>query len=90
MQLGSRWLVGEQPHRGVPSELHTAIQEQEELHPSAHSWTLTWLEGRPRCQLDDCLIVTIDRDGAHQVITLTGQSGNDIISGDDDDDDWLA
>lgn len=88
MQLGSRWRVNEPPHRSVPFELHETIREQEQQHPHAHSWTLTWLEGRPRCDLDGTLIVTLSREGAVQVIP-SSQNG-DLEVDDDDDDDWLA
>ena len=29
MQLGSRWRVGDPPHRGVPPQLHAAIAAQD-------------------------------------------------------------
>lgn len=79
MRLGARWLMGEAPHHAVPTEIHGVIAEQERSHPEAKAWTLTWLEGRPRCQLDDLLIVTLDG-----VI-------EDALSTDvEDDDDWLS
>ncbi|QZY52075.1 Fe-S oxidoreductase [Leucobacter tenebrionis] len=94
MQLGARWRVGDAPHRGVPPLLHPVIAEQEEAHPDAGSWTLTWLEGRPRCALDDLVIVTLDTAGEPRV--LPGSSGADhgagargTPDGIDDDDDWL-
>lgn len=70
MQLGARWRVGEEPHRGVPPRLHGAIAEQELNHPEAHSWTLTFLEGRPRCALDHIVLVTEDAAGSIQVLPL--------------------
>lgn len=60
MQLGARWRAGDAPHRGVPDALHGTIAEQEAQHPSAEAWTLTWLEGRPVCELDDVAFVTLD------------------------------
>ncbi len=60
MQLGARWRVGDPPHRGVPEALHGTIAEQEAQHPTAGAWTLTWLEGRPVCELDDVAFVTLD------------------------------
>jgi hypothetical protein len=79
MRLGARWLVGEPPHRSVPSNLHELIAAQEAAHPGAYAWTLTWLEGRPRCALDDVALVTLDAAG--QAIL--------VDDSDDDDDDWL-
>ena len=67
MQLGSRWQAGHAPHPGVPASLHEAIAAAElglgrgsgpesGSAPGAAagaSWTLTWLEGRPRVELVD-------------------------------------
>lgn len=53
MQLGSRWQAGDAPHPGVPELLHAAIRLAEAECPDGHSWTLTWLEGRPRVELLD-------------------------------------
>lgn len=81
MRLGSRWEVGASPHPSVPRELLDAIAEQEQRHAGAGSWTLTWLEGRPRCALDDLVTVTL------------GAEGNVVIEEEredpEDDDDWL-
>ncbi|QIK61934.1 hypothetical protein G7068_00925 [Leucobacter viscericola] len=63
MQLGARWMVGAQPHSSVPPELYAEIARQEQLHPDASSWTLTWLEGRPRAGLDDLVIVSVNAEG---------------------------
>lgn len=63
MQLGARWQTGATPHRSVPPLLHAAIADQESVHPNADSWTLTWLEGRPRCVLDDIAFVGLDARG---------------------------
>lgn len=84
MQLGTRWRAGEPPHRGVPETLHAAIAEQETLHPAAAAWTLTWLEGRPRCSLDD--IVTLTLTGEGEVRAEDERSG---FVADDEGDDWL-
>lgn len=81
MQLGARWRVGDPPHRSVPPALHQAIADAESAHPSAVSWTLTWLEGRPRCELDDLALVTLNPAGGVSSSQLENQSG--------DDDDWL-
>ncbi|GAB2553108.1 hypothetical protein GCM10027033_07900 [Leucobacter ruminantium] len=79
MQLGSRWAAGAEPHRAVPPQLHRLIAEQEAAHPDAASWTLTWLEGRPRCALDDLVIVTLDGAGLAIVESESESS----------EDDWL-
>lgn len=76
MQLGARWRAGDPPHRSVPSELHAEIAAQEAAHPDAGSWTLTWLEGRPHCALDELVTVT-----------LPGQASAGGSA--DEDDDWL-
>lgn len=80
MQLGARWQAGEPPHRSVPPELHDAIREQESLHPDAAAWTLTWLEGRPRCALGTDALLTLDQSG--QVLLERDADS-------DDEDDWL-
>lgn len=80
MQMGARWQAGEPPHRSVPSELHEAIAEQEALFPDASSWTLTWLEGRPRCALDTVALLTLD---------ASGQALLESDTDDNDEDDWL-
>ncbi|GAA1319852.1 Fe-S oxidoreductase [Leucobacter albus] len=67
MQLGSRWQTSQPPHPAVPEALHGAIAaaEREAFEGNAGSgaaaggaaaggagsWTLTWLEGRPRVEL---------------------------------------
>lgn len=102
--MGARWRAGESPHRGVPPVLHEAIAEQEAAHPAASAWTLTFLEGRARCTLDDAVTVGLDAAGAVTVeavqsLTRGGSApgsgaapGASIVSGipDDDDDDWLS
>lgn len=98
MQLGARWAVGDAPHRGVPPELHATIAAVEAEFPAGRSWTLTWLEGRPRCAFEDLAIVGLDAEGAI-TITRSGAAGSGASSqvgpdlslpGDDDDDDWLS
>jgi len=105
MQLGIRWRCGESPHRSVPEALHPEIAAQEIAHPEAHSWTLTWLEGLPRCTLDELVRLSLNHEG-EVVVTALGSSsgadaqpaGNGLSAGigtdgaddaDDDDDDWL-
>lgn len=99
MQLGARWRAGEVPHRGVPPVLHTAIAEQEAAHPGAAAWTLTFLEGRPRCALDDAVTVSIDASGSVVVEAAQGLTpdrfSHDATAAslgipDDADDDWLS
>lgn len=85
MQLGARWLAGDAPHRSVPDSLHQAIRSAEVSEPDAKSWTLTWLEGRPRAALDDALLVYVDAAGA--IPTETQTTSRDIV--DVDDDSWL-
>ena len=87
MQLGARWRVGDPPHRSVPLSLHEAIAAREDAHPGAVSWTLTWLEGRPRCALDDLEIVTLDETGLP--VLLTADQEHSLSGTDADDDDWL-
>ncbi|PII81496.1 Fe-S oxidoreductase [Leucobacter sp. OLJS4] len=81
MQLGTRWQVGQPPHASVPSALLPLIAAAEQQHPEASAWTLTWLEGRPRCALDDLLLVTLDG---------TESLGAVEDAHDEDDDDWLS
>ena len=100
MQLGARWQAGTPPHRSVPEALHPAIAEQEAQHSAAKSWTLTWLEGRPRCVLDDLAFVALDVVGrvrtgpvrsAEEVADALSQRAS--LDGDahaDEDDDWLS
>lgn len=97
MQLGARWRAGEAPHRGVPPELYSAIAEQEAAHPEAAAWTLTFLEGRPRCALDDVSMVSLGVAGEVLVtrgssITLDGTPSGGFAAADgaEDDDDWLS
>lgn len=88
MRIGTRWEVGSTPPAGLPEELVDAIHEFErqlfgDLHAvtaAAHSfWTLTWLEGRPVCQLDGGPEITIDSNG---------RVHNGAIP-DSESDDWL-
>lgn len=90
MQLGARWRVGDAPHRGVPPALHAAIAEAEAAHPGAAAWTLTWLEGRPRCALDEVLVLSLDPRGGAVVEPAAGVAGDFTGAADDDDDDWLS
>ncbi|QIM18456.1 Fe-S oxidoreductase [Leucobacter coleopterorum] len=84
MQLGARWRVGAPPHSSLPPELYAEIAEQEKKHPTADSWTLTWLEGRPRAALDDLVIVSVSAERQIVVSSVRGSLPQD------DDDDWLS
>lgn len=84
MQLGTRWSVGDAPHHSVPEALHTAIFEQERLHPEATSWTLTWLEGRPRVALDTVVTLTLTAQGEP---VIEGESSGFLH--DEHEDEWL-
>lgn len=87
MQLGARWSARDEPHRSVPESLHEMIAAQETAHPDAVSWTLTWLEGRPRCALDDVALVSIDAAGRPILIEQSRDHSASVPG--DDDDDWL-
>ena len=97
MQLGSRWRVGDPPHTAVPAVLHDAIATAEAEHSAGSSWTLTWLEGRPRVELMDpgALVLCdlrVDPTGQVQDFSLGEHSDTtlaDDSSDDDEDDDWL-
>ena len=84
MRLGVRWTAGAAPHESVPVVLHDAIAAQEAEHPEASAWTLTWLEGRARCELDDLVRVAQAADGSVSVVQL-GDAPDEA-----DDDDWLG
>ncbi|GAA2831065.1 hypothetical protein FB468_0479 [Leucobacter komagatae] len=109
MQLGSRWQAGQPPHHGVPELLHAAISAAESGvfggNEPAGSWTLTWLEGRPRVELVDgagVLRADIGVDAAGRVTerAIGGTApdgagaghanGADANDADADDDDWLS
>ena len=85
MQIGARWHRGDPPHRSVPDVLHTLLQEVEQQFPDAQTWQLTWLEGRPVCDLEDRVRVTTDSSGTPTVIHTSATHVDE-----DDDDDWLS
>jgi hypothetical protein len=74
MQLGSRWTFGETPPSRLPASVVVGIAEVEAeirsltVDASAWRWTLTYLEGRPICELDDGTLVEIDAAGR---VTIT-------------------
>ena len=67
MQLGTRWSVGAEPPARLPDELKVAITGVEAQRAtrdtSTWRWTLTWLEGHPRAELEDGTVVREDYDG---------------------------
>lgn len=96
MQLGARWRAGETPHRGVPELLHPAIASAETAHASGASWTLTWLEGRPRVELfcsdgEVLADLRVDAQGfvTESAVRAGDRSGDARPLDDEDDDDWL-
>lgn len=97
MRLGARWQTGTPPHRSVPEALHATIAEQEGRYPDAGSWTLTWLEGRPRCELDSVVFVALDVVGRVRTGPLSAvgepaptEHNRALAEHDADDDDWLS
>lgn len=92
MQLGSRWQAGSTPHPGVPEILHDAISAAEQEFSAAHSWTLTWLEGRPRVELFDANATLLQDIGVdpHGNVTSASSSDTDASAEEDTDDDWLS
>lgn len=69
MQLGTRWTAGQTPPPAVPAALRAAIAEVDTAVLTATDgspaprWTLTWLENRPRAELDTGVLVRQDADG---------------------------
>ncbi|WP_240739900.1 Fe-S oxidoreductase [Leucobacter triazinivorans] len=78
----------------MPTRLHAAIAEQEAVHPEADSWTLTWLEGRPRCELAGAglaPVALVAENAAGSVVVETSAASGAAASGDTEtDDDWLT
>jgi hypothetical protein len=66
MQLGTRWAVGAEPPERISDSMKAAIAsveaERESNDTSMWRWTLTWLEGHPRAELEDGTIVREDHD----------------------------
>ncbi|WP_291049216.1 hypothetical protein [Herbiconiux sp.] len=76
IQLGTRWLVGDEPPSRLPQPVIDAIYEVEgELAEQGvaaageWSWTLTWLEGKPVVELDDETVIEYDPDADAAVVT---------------------
>lgn len=98
MRVGSRWSLGGVAPAGLPAALLAAVPEWEALAEADASWTLTWLEGRPRCALAGVGTLTVDASGA---LRREPDAGGPAAPGgpgspdgfgepDDDDDDWLS
>ena len=70
MQLGTRWTFAQTPPSRLTQPVLDAITEVEaaisalNVDASAWRWTLTYLEGRPICELDDGTIVELNADGS--------------------------
>ena len=75
IQLGTRWLVGDEPPSRLPQAVIDAIYEvegelaEQGVDASDWSWTLTWLEGRPVVELDDETVVEYDAENDSAVVT---------------------
>jgi hypothetical protein len=75
MQLGTRWSVGDEPPSRLPQTVIDAIADVEgELaeagaETEAWNWTLTWLEGKPVCELDDGTLVEYDPETDEAIVT---------------------
>jgi len=74
MQLGTRWTFGATPPERLPALFAEAISKVENdinalsVDASTWRWTVTYLEGRPICELDDGTLIDIDPAG---VVTIT-------------------
>ncbi len=77
MQLGTRWTLGTTPPSRLSGPILAGIVAVEaeiaqlSVDASTWRWTLTWLEGRPVCELDDGTIITVDPAGS---VTVTEPS----------------
>lgn len=86
MQIGVRWPAGETPHGQVPDVLRETIAHVDATSAATNaSWTLTWLEGRPRCERSDGFLVTLSSTNTVEM----QQPGTTSPYDDDEDDDWL-
>ncbi|WP_440709647.1 hypothetical protein [Herbiconiux sp. YIM B11900] len=80
IQLGTRWLVGDEPPSRLPQPVIDAIYEVEgELAEQGvaaageWSWTLTWLEGKPVVELDDETVIEYDPEADAALVTAPGE-----------------
>jgi hypothetical protein len=75
IQLGTRWLVGDEPPSRLPQVVIDAVYEvegelaEQGVNASDWSWTLTWLEGRPVVELDDETVIEYDPSTDAAVVT---------------------
>ncbi|WGD36371.1 hypothetical protein [Lysinibacter sp. HNR] len=92
MRLGTRWLFGASPPNSLGADVVEAVRAVEhsrraEIPDSADGipwfWTLTWLEGRPVCELDDGTRVIVSATGT---IAITSSGEDD----EEDDDSWMS
>jgi len=69
MQLGTRWTFGTPTPARLTGPILDGIASVESeisrlsVDATEWRWTLTWLEGRPVCELDDGTLVTVDALG---------------------------
>lgn len=80
IQLGTRWLVGDEPPSRLPQPVIDAIYEVEgELAEQGvaaageWSWTFTWLEGKPVVELDDETVIEYDPESDSALVTAPGE-----------------
>ncbi|CAD5996209.1 hypothetical protein [Agreia sp. COWG] len=75
IQLGTRWPVGDETPERLPQVVSDAVEEVEaalaeaKTDTSGWNWTLTWLEGKPVCELDDGTLVEYDADEDQAIVT---------------------
>lgn len=68
IQLGTRWSVGDDAPDRLPSAVADAVQDVEAelaeqgVDTESWNWTLTWLEGKPVCELDDGTVIEYSPD----------------------------
>ena len=63
MQLGTRWTVGATAPRLPDAMLRAVARVEADLagvDTGGWRWTLTWLEGKPRAELDDGTVIRYD------------------------------
>jgi hypothetical protein len=75
IQLGTRWPVGDETPSRLPQVVSDAVADVEAglaeagTDTSGWNWTLTWLEGKPVCELDDGTLVEYDPDADEAIVT---------------------
>jgi hypothetical protein len=89
MQIGTRWPAGEPAPARLTAELRQAIKQAEaDTGEPGLIWTLTWLEGRPVCELGTVLQV-FDTGQKIVVRKLSEPAAFDFETFDETDD-WLT